>query len=140
MMIRTTWRAIIGGPETPMIRRSLQALLYYNCLLTFCFHELDVLIESDDMLMDVCGSQEIPIFNRPPRNRTINELSEEDTYALPRFLKHQLCLLMVHLWILNTVVIGPRHRYRFCSEELLIVCLIHLATGDPWMTLIPSHF
>lgn len=139
-MIKATCRALIDGPETPIIRRSLQALLNYNCLLTFCFHELDVLIKSDGLLMNVCGSQEIPIFNRPPRNRTINELSEEDTYALPRFLNHQLCLLMVHLWILNTVVICSRHRYRFCSEELLIVCLMPLATGDPWMTLIPSNF
>ena len=47
---------------------------------------------------------------------------------------------MVHLHIPNTVVIGPRQRYRFSGEELLIVCLTRIATGDPWTRLIPSHF
>ncbi|MFO0446811.1 MAG: hypothetical protein ACK51L_03995 [bacterium] len=48
-------------------------------------------------MCNIHGDQEIPIFNLPPRNRTIDELSEEDAYALTRFQKHQLCLLMVHL-------------------------------------------
>ncbi len=47
---------------------------------------------------------------------------------------------MVHLQIPNSVVIGPRQRYRFSGEELLIVCLTRIATGDPWTRLIPSHF
>jgi hypothetical protein len=75
-------------------------------LLTVCFHELDLLIERDDLLCNIHGDQEIPIFNLPPRNRTIDELSEEDAYALTRFRKHQLRLLMVHLRIPNTVAIG----------------------------------
>jgi hypothetical protein len=49
MALSATRRAMIGGPESPMIRRLLQALIYYNCLLTFCFHELDLLVESDDV-------------------------------------------------------------------------------------------
>jgi hypothetical protein len=47
---------------------------------------------------------------------------------------------MVHLRIPNTVVIVPRHRYRFSGEEILIICLTHFATGHPWTRLIPSHF
>ena len=138
MMINATRRAFLGEPDSPMIRRLLRALVYYNCLLTVCFHELDLLIERDDLLCNIHGDQEIPIFNLPPRNRTIDELSEEDAYALTRFRKHQLRLLMLHLRIPNTVAIGPR--YRFSGEELLIVCLTRFATGDPWTRLIPSHF
>jgi hypothetical protein len=47
---------------------------------------------------------------------------------------------MAHLRIPNTVVIGPRHRYRFSGEEILIIYLTWFATGDPWTRLIPSHF
>jgi hypothetical protein len=66
---------------------------------------LDLLVESDDVLMNVRAEQVIPIFNSPPRNRLIDELSEENAYAWTHFRKHQLRLLMVHLRIPNTVVI-----------------------------------
>jgi hypothetical protein len=76
----------------------------------FCFLELDVLIEREDALLNVRAHQDIPIFNFPPRNHAIDDVSEEDAYAWTRFRKHQLRLLMVHLRIPNTVVIGRRHR------------------------------
>jgi len=97
MMISATRREFLGEPDSPMIHRLLRALVYFNCLLTVCFHELDFLIERDDFLCNIHGDQEIPIISLPPKNRTIDELSEEDAYALTRFQKHQLCLLMVHL-------------------------------------------
>jgi hypothetical protein len=50
-----------------------------------CFLELDVLIERDDALLNVQAHQEIPIFNFPPRNRAIDDLSEENAYAWTRF-------------------------------------------------------
>ncbi len=84
MMISVTCRVMISGPKSTMIHWLLRALVYYNCLLTFCFHELDLLIERDDLLCNIHGDQEIPIFNLPPRNCTIDELSEEDVYALTR--------------------------------------------------------
>ncbi len=87
MIISGTRRAMIGGPKSPLIRWMLHAVMYYNCLLTFCFHELDVLIESDDVLMNVHASQEIHIFNKPPCNRTLDALSEEDSYPWTRFHK-----------------------------------------------------
>jgi hypothetical protein len=105
----------------------------------FCFLELDVLIEREDALLNVRAHQDIPIFNFPPRNHAIDDVSEEDAYAWTRFRKHQLRLLMVHLRIPNTVVIGRRHRYRFSGEEILIICLSRFATGAPWTRLIPSH-
>jgi hypothetical protein len=90
--------------------------------------------------LNIHEDQVIPLFNSPPRNRLIDDLLEEDAYSLTRFRRLQLRLLMVHLRIPNRVVIGPRHRYRFGGEELLIVCLARIATGDPWTRLIPSHF
>jgi hypothetical protein len=42
MMINATCSAFLGGPESPMIHRLLQVLVYYNCLLTVCFHKLDL--------------------------------------------------------------------------------------------------
>ncbi len=72
--------------------------------------------------MNVHAGEEIHIFNRPPWNRTIDALSEEDAYAWTRFHKLQLRLLMVHLHIPDTVVVGQRQRYRFIGEELLIIC------------------
>jgi hypothetical protein len=91
-------------------------------------------------LLNIHEDQIIPLFNSPPRNRLIDDLSEENAYAWTRFRKHQLRLLMAHLQIPNSVVVGPRQRYRFSGEELLIVCLTRIATGDPWTRLIPSHF
>ncbi len=82
MAISAAHRAVIGCLESPLIRRMLNALMYYNYLLTFCFHELDALIESDDdVLMNVHAGEEIHIFNRPPCNRTIDALSDEDAYS-----------------------------------------------------------
>ncbi len=40
-----------GGQDSPYTTRLLRILMYYQCLLTFCFHELDVLIETDDALL-----------------------------------------------------------------------------------------
>jgi hypothetical protein len=139
-MINFTRRATLGGLESPIMRRLLQAVTYYSCLLTFCFYELDVLVQNDVALLNIHEDQVIPLLNSPPRNWLIDDLSEEDAYAWTRFCKHQLRLLMVHLRIPDSVVVGPRQRYRFSGEKLLIVCLTRIVTGDPWTRLIPSHF
>jgi hypothetical protein len=54
--------AMIDVPEYPIMPRLLQALTYYNCLLTFCFHELDVLVQNDDALMNIHEDQVIPLL------------------------------------------------------------------------------
>ncbi len=53
IMISTTHWAMLGGPESPVMQRLLQALAFYNCLLTFCFLQLDVLIQRDDELLNI---------------------------------------------------------------------------------------
>jgi hypothetical protein len=139
---RTNWRhhAYAVSQVEVAITAYIQSSTNDYCLLIFCFHELDLSIQRNDELLNIHEDQVIPLFNSPPRNRLIDEVTEEDAYAWTGFCKHQLRLLMVHLHILNTVVVGPRQRYRFSGEELLIVCLTRIATGDPWTRLTPSHF
>ena len=55
-----------------------------------------------------------------------------------RFTKDQLHQFKVHLRIPNSAYL-PRRRYRFTGEELLVVCLVDIATGDPWLHLIPVN-
>ena len=90
IMISTTHWAMLGGPESPVMQRLLQAVTYYSCLLTFCFHELDVLVQNDDALLNIHEDQVIPLLNSPPRNQLIDDLSEEGAYAWTRFCKHRL--------------------------------------------------
>jgi hypothetical protein len=90
MMINFTHQATLGGLESPIIQRLLQAVTYYSCLLTFCFHELDVLVQNDDALLNIHEDQVIPLLNSPPRNQLIDDMSEEGAYAWTRFRKHRL--------------------------------------------------
>jgi hypothetical protein len=69
-----------------------------------------------------------PLINLPPRNRSINELLEDKAKELTRFTKDQLHLLLRHWRIPDLLVTGPR--YQFTSEEVLIVCLARIASGD----------
>jgi hypothetical protein len=104
----------------------------------FSFYELDHLLEQGEALMNIRRWQWAPLAEMPPRNRSIAELSDEDARSLTRFNKDQLQLLLVHWRISNEIV--TEQRYRFSQEEMLIVCLAKLATGDPWMRLIPGYF
>jgi hypothetical protein len=47
-------------------------------------------------------------------------------------------LLFLHLCIPQFVITQDRHS--FTREEILIICLARLATGDPWTRLIPGNF
>jgi hypothetical protein len=70
--------------------RSLHLFLYYNCLIIFCFYQLDSLLDQDDQLMNVRRRQWVPLAETPPRNRSIDELSDKDARSLTRFNKDQL--------------------------------------------------
>jgi hypothetical protein len=47
-------------------------------------------------------------------------------------------MLLLHWRIPNDIV--TEQRYRFSGEEILIVCLAKVATGDTWTRLIPGYF
>ncbi len=116
----------------------MRILVYYQCLLTFCFHELDVLVQQDDALLNLRYGQLYPLEQLPPKNRAIDEISEEFAYTFTRFTKDQLRILFLHLRIPQVIII-PNH-HRFTGEEVLIISLARLATGDPWTRLIPGNF
>jgi hypothetical protein len=90
-------RQSLGGPDSPHTIRLFRVLIYYQCLLTFCFHELDVLIEQDDDLLNLRYGQLYPLEQLPPKNRSIDKISEEFSYSFTRFTKDQLRMLFLHL-------------------------------------------
>jgi hypothetical protein len=88
-------RRRFAGQDSPHTVRLFKVLIYYQCLLTFCFHELDILVEQDDALLNVRYGQLYPLEQLPPKNRAIDEISEEFAYTFTRFMKDQLRLMMV---------------------------------------------
>jgi hypothetical protein len=119
-------------------KRSLYLFLYYNCLMIFCFYQLDSLLDQDDRLMNIRRRQWVPLAEMPPRNRSIDKLSDEDARSLTRFNKDQLWLLLLH-WRIPEVIVTDQW-YRFSGEDMLIVSSTKIATGDPWTRLIPGCF
>ncbi len=103
-----------------------------------CFYQLDLLLVEEDALINVRRWQLPPVIDTPPKNRSIDEISDEDAYRLTRFRRDQLRILLTH-WRIPDVVI-TQQRHRFTGEEILLVCLAKLGTGIPWTRLIPDNF
>jgi hypothetical protein len=78
-------------------------------------------------------------LDTPPRNQSINDISEGDAYRLTRFRKDQLQLLIVHYRIPEHIVVGA-NGYVFNGEEMLIVSLSKIATRLSWMHLCKDIF
>jgi hypothetical protein len=106
-------------------------------MMLFCFYQLDSLVAEEDELLNIHHGKWIPLVETPPRNRSIEELSEENAKSLTRFNKDQLHQLLLH-WRIPGVIVTGSQRYRFSGEEVLIVSLAKLATGDPWKRLFPG--
>jgi hypothetical protein len=81
------------------------------------------------------------LADNPPKNRRIDDLSPEEAYMWTRFAQAQLHLLLLHLcipeWLPSTATAS---RWVFTGEEVLLVCLTRIATGDAFYDLIPSKF
>ena len=90
----------------------------------------------EDELLNIQHGEWIPLVETPPRNRSIDELSKENAKSLTWFNKDQLHQLLLHWQIPAVIVTGQW--YSFTGEEVLIVSLAKLATGDPWTRLIPG--
>jgi len=121
--------AVNNNRQSALYGRLLYALRYYQCLFRFCCYEIDFLIEEEADLLYLREHQIAPIVTEPPRNRAINELTDEVAYSLTRFTKEQLRQLFLH-WRLPEEIV-TEHRHHFSGEELLIVCVAKIATGDP---------
>jgi hypothetical protein len=118
-------------------KRSLHLYIYYNCMMLFCFFQLDSLVAEEDELLNVRHGEWIPLVETPPRNHSIDELSEENAKSLTWFNKDQLHQLLLH-WRIPAVNVTGSQRYRFSGEEVLIISLAKLTTCDPWTCLIPG--
>ncbi len=123
-----------NNQQSSFCRRMQRALKYYKCIFLFCSYEIDILIEEETNLLLLRRSQLLPLVNAPPRNRSIDDLSEETAKELTRFTKEQLRILLHHWRIPDVIVCGPR--YQCTGEEVLIICLSKIATGDTWTRLI----
>jgi len=55
-----------------------------------------------------------------------------------RFTKDQLQMLKRH-WRIPDVIVTT-HCHQFTSDEVLIMCLAWIASGDPWINFVPSNF
>jgi hypothetical protein len=101
------------------------------------FFQLDSLVAQEDELLNIWHGEWIPLVGTPPRNCSFDELSEENAKSLTRFNKDQLNQLLLH-WQIPAVIFTGSQRHCFSGEEVLIVSLAKLATGDPWTCLIPD--
>ena len=129
--------------NVPLRQQMAPVIRFYSRLLAFCYLRLDDLILEEHELVGITrGEWEAAVAREadtPPRNRSIEALSEGDAHRLTRFRKEQLQVLMVH-WRIPAQVVTARNRYVFTGEEMLIVCLTRLATGWSWTQLSKDVF
>jgi hypothetical protein len=74
-----------------------------------------------------------------PKNRRIDELSPEEAYRWTRFTKEQLHRLLLHLRMPERLP-AVAGQYIFTGEEVLLVCLTRIATGNNFYDFIPCKF
>jgi hypothetical protein len=127
-----------NNPGSAFFGRLLRALKYNKCLMMLCVYEVDLLIQDETNLLFLRRNELFPLINAPPRNRSIDDILEEMAKQLTRFTKDQLRLLLLHWRIPNVIVTGPH--YQFSGEEILLVSMAKIATGDPWTRLIDRFF
>ena len=125
--------------NSPIINVIIKLYRVILALLALCENELDVLTQVEVDIRALRPEDRPPLVLHPIKNRTIDELDPTFALALTRFTKEQLRKIYLHLRLPPTIIL-PRRRYRFSGEELLIVCLARIATGDPWNRLIPMNF
>ncbi len=70
--------------------RLLCALKYYQCLFRFCCYAVDQLLEDEENLCYLRCHQLTLLITGPPRNRIIDELTDEVVYLLTHCMKEQL--------------------------------------------------
>jgi hypothetical protein len=96
-----------------------------------------LLIQEEIDLLFLWRNEVFPLRNMPPGNRTFDGILDETAKQQTRFTKDQLHLLLLH-WRIPNIITGPH--YQFNGEEILLVSLAKIATGDPWTRLIDGFF
>jgi len=90
----------IAGQNNYQVQRITNVIHYYTRLVAFCYLWLNNFYLEEAELVGITRTQwEAMVameLDTPPRNRSINDISEGDAYRLTWFRKDQLQLLMVN--------------------------------------------
>jgi hypothetical protein len=136
------FRRQIAGQNNSRVQQMTTVVCYYTHLIAFCYLRLGNLDLEEAELVGICHDQWDAMVARevdtPPRNQSLDEISDGDAFRLTRFRKSQLQLLIQHWRIPDRIVTD--HRYCFTGEEILVVCLSKNATGLSWMQLCKDTF
>jgi hypothetical protein len=128
------FRRQIAGQNNSRVQRMTTVICYYTRLLAFCYLRRDNLYLEEAELVGIHRDQWEAMVARevdtPPRNQSLDEISDGDAFRLTRFRKPQLQLLFHHWRIPDRI--PTEHRYCFTGEEMLVVCLSKIATGLSW--------
>ena len=83
-------------------------------------------------------------YTSPPKNRTIDSMTDSDAYLFTRFTKEELHKLFVHLRLplgmVNVMGHKPNQYRHFTSEEIFLLSLTKLAHGLSWVLMGRSLF
>jgi hypothetical protein len=136
------FRRQIAGQNNSRVQRMTTVIRYYTRLIAFCYLRLDHIYVEEAELVGIRRDQWEAMVARevdtPPRNRSLDEISDGDAFRLTRFRKPQLQLLIQHWRIPDRIV--TNNRYSFTGEEILVVCLSKIATGLSWTQLCKDTF
>ena len=80
----------------------------------------------------------------PPKNRTIDSLSDSDAVVFTRFTKDELHILFTHLCLplgeINVMGHKPNQYRYFNTEEIFLLSLTKLAHGLTWVLMGKAFF
>ena len=122
-----------------VLRKLVHLLKLILSFIALCENELSMMSEADVDLCAIRTDEFQPLVLNSKMNRMIVDLEPDFVQRMTRFTKEELYQLLVHLRLPSTITTNIRG-YKFTGEELLIVCLARIATGDPWCRLIPNNF
>ena len=99
--------------------------------------ELDVLTQIEIDIRAFRPEDRLPLYLI--QNRSIDNLDQSFAYTYTCFTKEKLCKIFSHVRHQTTVNI-TRRNYKFTGEDIMIVSLARITTGDAWHCLIPLNF
>ena len=94
----------------------------------------------DDLIVITANDHQVQPFE-PPKNRNIDELSEENAYLWTRFNKMQLHTLYMHLQVPDEIwTTNAGGRCYFFMVKKFSLCLLTKKNCESWIQMIPDKF
>ena len=120
-------RRQIAGQNNSRVQQMTTVIPYYTRLIAFCYLRLDNLYLEEAELVGIRHDPWEAMVARevdtPPRNRSLDEISDGDAFRLTQFRKLQLQLLIQHWRIPDRIV--TNHRYSFTGKEKFMCQMMH---------------